>query len=91
MDLEKELAGWSHSKSCGQQLDVQVESNNEQCCERISTGTRALVFVGNMDSGINCTFSKFADNTKQQSTYLEGKATIQKDLDRLKGGPARSS
>jgi len=27
--MDKELAGWSHSKSCGQQLDVQVGTSDE--------------------------------------------------------------
>ncbi|GAB0178428.1 mitochondrial enolase superfamily member 1 [Grus japonensis] len=27
--VDKELAGWSHSKSCGQQLNVQVENGDE--------------------------------------------------------------
>ncbi|GAB0190132.1 mitochondrial enolase superfamily member 1 [Grus japonensis] len=37
--VDKELAGWSHSKSCGQQLNVQVENGNEWCSSGISTGT----------------------------------------------------
>ncbi|GAB0199197.1 mitochondrial enolase superfamily member 1 [Grus japonensis] len=36
------------------------------------------IFVSNMDSGIKCTLSKFADNTK-----LEGRDAVQRDLDRL--------
>ncbi|GAB0180449.1 mitochondrial enolase superfamily member 1 [Grus japonensis] len=43
------------------------------------------IFVGNMDSGIECTFSKFADNTKLCGAVnmLEGRDAIQRDLDRL--------
>ncbi|GAB0207323.1 mitochondrial enolase superfamily member 1 [Grus japonensis] len=42
-------------------------------------------FVGNMDSGIKCTLSKFTDNTKPCGAIntVEGRDAIQRDLDRL--------
>ena len=47
-------------------------------------------FVGNMDSGIECTLSKFADNTKPWGAVdtLEGRDGIQRGtLTGLRGGP----
>ncbi|PKU48653.1 rna-directed dna polymerase from mobile element jockey-like [Limosa lapponica baueri] len=42
-------------------------------------------FVGDMDSGIECSLGKFADDTKLCGVVdmLEGRDAIQKDLDRL--------
>lgn len=44
------------------------------------------IFVSDIDSGLECALSKIADDTKVCGAVdtLEGRAVIQKDLNRLK-------
>ena len=48
------------------------------------------IYVGAMDSGIECTLSKFANNTKLCGVVdmLEGRNAIQRALTGWRGGPA---
>ena len=84
--LDKELSGWLHSNCCRQWLNVQVDISNQWCSSGVCFGPAVFhIFVSDMDSGIKCTLSKFADDTKLCGVVdmLERRDAIQRDLDRL--------
>ncbi|KAJ7404104.1 rna-directed dna polymerase from mobile element jockey-like [Willisornis vidua] len=81
--VDKDLAGQSDSRTCGQWLNVQAKTSYKWCPQG-SILELALfnIFAGDRGSGIECTPSKFANDTEVD--MLEGRDSIQRDLDRLK-------
>ena len=83
--LDKELAEQSHSVAVNVSMSKWRQETSGVSQGLLLGSVLSNIFVGNVDSGIKCSLSKFADDTKLggAADTLERRNAIQGDLDKI--------
>jgi len=83
--VDKELAVWLHPKGCDELVSHRWTPVKNGVPRELVLGPALFnIFVSDMDSGLKCTLSKFANDTKLYGVVgmLEGRDAMQRDLDK---------